>query len=450
MVRKGERRSAELIRIAFAAMVVLFVAGAAVGVQETRRGQVVNQHVIGNMFTSVELVSRLVQDEQLKQILVNAHIFATDFGEMEGYEKRIAQIDADFAAAAAEYAPLAYTPGEPETWRRFQDEVAALDEPVANVLAESRVNRDVEANRHMRALDPRYAEVDRTAAELVRLNRHNGEAALADMRNRQQSGLAILMLCSAAGVAMAIIVAAWVNRTVSARQAQVMAMTAALEERNRELDAFAGRVAHDLRSPLSSTKLAAEQLARRAGPNDRTVAILERGVARMEALIGDLLTLTRVGSAAKGSCDPAAIAHAVEDEVAPRVQEAGGAIHVTAERAAVTCSEALLHQAFANLVENAIKYRRTDVRVEVAIDGHVEDGTYAIHVRDNGIGMNGDDLGHAFEPFFRSEAARDRPGTGLGLSIVKRVVEASGGDVAIHSAVNRGTDVLIRLPLAAR
>jgi signal transduction histidine kinase len=447
--REQGRKTTQLIRIGFAVIIVLFVAAAAVGVLETQRGQRGTRKIVDNMLVSVELVSRLIQDEQLKQILVNAHIFEKDWDATMQLEQRIAAVDADYKGTAQKYDLLATTPGEPELWRRLQDEVAALDAPIANVLAESRVNNDVQAGKDMRLLDARFAEVDEIGGELVRLNRRHAQEAMTAMRDGQDTGLLILGICTLAGAAVAIVVATWVTRAVGAQQAQLSVVTAELLERNRELDAFAGRVAHDLRAPLASTKLAADQLARRA-TGDRTVSVVERGVGRMEALIQDLLALTRASATAgRETCDPAAVAHAVEEEAAARIQQEGAAMHVVVQPAAVKCSEGLLHQAFANLVDNALKYRRKDVPVEVAIDGRVTDHVYEVHVRDNGIGMDGEDRRHAFEPFFRSPNVRDRPGTGLGLSIVKRVVEASGGDVEIASAVNRGTDIVIHLPLAA-
>jgi signal transduction histidine kinase len=442
--RSAKRSAVPLLRAGFAALILLFVASGVVGVRELYRSQEAGQVVIDEL-RSVELVSSLMQDVLAKEMLINAHIFAQEPTEMSRFEQSLTKLDADYAEAMHEYDGLAKLDDEPAAWRRFRSEVASLDGPIAAVLSASRENRDVEANREMRTLEAKFADVDAGGAELVRINHRHAQSATERMHDRQRAAIVVLVLCTATGSVIAFIVALWLSRIVST---EVRTMTAELEQRNRELDAFAGRVAHDLRGPLTATKLAADLLARRMGSGDRTVSNLERGMTRMETLIRDLLALTRAGTAGNERCDPLAVARSVEEELAAQVHREGGEINVTVQPATVRCSEGLLHQACTNLVENALNYRRADVPVDVSIDGRVIDHVYELHVRDNGRGMADDDARHAFEPFFRSDSARDRPGTGLGLSIVKRVVEASGGDVAIESAINRGTDVILHIPLA--
>jgi signal transduction histidine kinase len=222
-----------------------------------------------------------------------------------------------------------------------------------------------------------------------------------------------------------------------------------LEDRNRELDAFAGRVAHGLRGPLSVVGLAGAQLAQHAPEADVSVKF-QRGLARMESLIEDLLTLARIDDIrGRGAeCDAVAVANSVRQELEPRIEREGGRLRVHAENANVWCTAGLLVQALIDLGDNAIKYRRPDVPLELEIRGRTQDGAYVYSLADNGLGMSGEDAAHVFEPFYRAERTRAVAGTGLGLAIVRRIVEAHGGSVAVESEPGRGTTFMLRLPLA--
>jgi signal transduction histidine kinase len=220
-----------------------------------------------------------------------------------------------------------------------------------------------------------------------------------------------------------------------------------LEERNRDLDAFAGRVAHDLRGPLTTIGLAASALSPPA-QDEGTSAILQRAVTHMETLIQDLLTLSSIGAQFPSAvCETSHVASLAAEELESQVESASGVMHVDVEPATVRCSPGLLRQVLWNLGENAVKYRRSGVPLEIDIRGRATRQAYEFTVSDNGSGMSPDEIHQAFEPFFRGEYARSQPGTGLGLSIVKRVVEANGGAVSVHSEPGHGTTFDISLPL---
>jgi signal transduction histidine kinase len=223
-----------------------------------------------------------------------------------------------------------------------------------------------------------------------------------------------------------------------------------LEDQNRELDAFAGRVAHDLRGPLSAINLATFD---QGAPNqERTSAIFRRGVKQMETIIQDLLMLSRVSATTSGArCEAAAVIGSAEEDLRPKVEAVGGILHIEAAAAPVRCSEGLLRQIVWNIGENAVKYRRDGVQLNVEIRGRILAHTiYELCVSDNGMGMSPSEAQHVFEAFFRGQQVLSTPGTGLGLSIVKRAVEASGGSVSIDSTLGQGTTFKVHLPVAER
>jgi signal transduction histidine kinase len=114
----------------------------------------------------------------------------------------------------------------------------------------------------------------------------------------------------------------------------------------------------------------------------------------------------------------------------------------------VQCAAQLLQSIAQNLVSNAVKYTsgRTDPKVVVRVAK--ERGEAVLEVTDNGKGMSAESQRSLFRPFFRAPEARGLPGHGLGLATTKRLVEAHGGSIAVHSELNVGTQVTVRFPLA--
>src|SRR5262249_30006033 len=151
-------------------------------------------------------------------------------------------------------------------------------------------------------------------------------------------------------------------------------------------------------------------------------------VVRMEEMISDLLSLSRVGAQTMAAtCQMAEVVAAVQEDLMPKVKAAGGILRIDVAASTVPCNQGLLRQALWNLGENAVKYRRPGVQLLVEIRGRSAANGYELTVSDNGTGMSPSVARQAFEPFFRGKQTESAPGTGLGLSVVKRVIEASHG-----------------------
>jgi signal transduction histidine kinase len=290
--------------------------------------------------------------------------------------------------------------------------------------------------------------VGRDCDELIAINDRAATATLVRFSSVRMR-LALTLVGTGLGALLVTwLLGRWASRQVARREEETLRQQEALEARNRELDAFAARVAHDLRGPLTSMTLATDRL--RAHPPDekRPLEILQRGLLQMESLVEDLLTLSRLDAQAGGHCDPAAVVAALEDEFAPRLSEHQGRLRLTVTPADISCGEGLLRQVLANLLENAVKYRRPEVPPEVEVSGQAAGRGYELSVSDNGLGMSEEDAARAFDPFYRSPETKDLPGTGLGLSIVKRVAQASGGTIALRTRPGLGSTFTINLPLA--
>jgi signal transduction histidine kinase len=194
---------------------------------------------------------------------------------------------------------------------------------------------------------------------------------------------------------------------------------------------------------------AASRLEQRMPGEQGSIAILHRAVGRMERLIDDLLTLSRLEAAPPDSvCDPAEAVAEVQEDMAARLRDGDAKLNVHVDSAPVRCAPGLLRQAIFNLADNAMKYRRPEVPLEVDVDGRRVDGRYELCVRDNGLGMSPEQARQAFDPFYRALEVRDKPGTGLGLSIVKRIAESAGGTVRVDSELGKGTELVVILPMA--
>jgi len=216
----------------------------------------------------------------------------------------------------------------------------------------------------------------------------------------------------------------------------------AAERRIKELDAFAGQVSHDLRSPLQTIQLAVMSIERKAKDESlqRLAARASANVRRLAEMIRDLLHFARSGAAGQGGAraDVDAVVRDVRDEFHPVAERAGvtltvaGVPDVHAQIAAVA-----LKTIVANLVENAIKYRRPDGDRRVAVSATADTDRVVVAVKDNGVGISPAIAPRLFDPFFRGTKRPDS--YGLGLATVKRLVESHQGTIAVESEEGRGS-----------
>ncbi len=221
---------------------------------------------------------------------------------------------------------------------------------------------------------------------------------------------------------------------------------------------FVANASHELRTPLSIIKGYVETLVdgdatMPAAERTKFLKTIQRHSERLNAIIEDLLTLSRLESATPGlNLEPvelAALFEALSDEYRRRLGIGGHELVVAAEPTVGTIHvDAIkLTQVLSNLLDNALKYTPKGSRIELAARA-LDTGEIELAVRDNGPGIPAVDLPHIFERFYRVDKGRSREtgGTGLGLSIVKHIVQLHGGRVWAESEVGKGTTILLRLP----
>jgi signal transduction histidine kinase len=446
--RQARVRSRGFLLSAFIALAALF---ACLDLVAMRRATVVRRQtreLVQDALAGVDLMSRIGCDLERVRLLLDAHIYASEDVPWSRVEGRIEEAQRDVREASQAYDVIAASDAAEESlWRGLKADLASLDQPVADALELSRRDLDEAARRAVAKLEPRFSAVDQKVMALVLLNRAHADQLVERAETLQRASVRWFAGLAALGIAISLAVGVWVTRRVTRAEQRLLESSARLEEQNRELDAFAGRVAHDLRGHLSVITLASGSL-QRGGDNPRALGLLGRGVTRMHSLIDDLLTLSRLDGDRPSVCDPKEAMHQAEQDLAERVEREAGCLCAELEPALVGCSEGLLRQLFLNLIDNAIKYRRDEVPLRIDVEGRCSGRGYVLLVRDNGMGMSPDEARSAFEPLYRGARVGDKSGSGLGLSIVRRIVEVSGGRITLASEPGRGTRFDILLPVA--
>jgi light-regulated signal transduction histidine kinase (bacteriophytochrome) len=229
-----------------------------------------------------------------------------------------------------------------------------------------------------------------------------------------------------------------------------------LERSNSELEQFAYVASHDLQEPLRMVASYCQLLQRRYKGKldqdaDEFIGFAVEGATRMQRMINELLNYSRVGRKSAGFA-PVETREAVGvalESLAAAIEDTGAAVTV-GELPRVVGEATLLQQLFQNLVGNALKFRRDDVRPEIAIAAERCDEAWEFTVRDNGIGIEPEYAERIFLLFQRLHERTKYPGTGIGLALCKKVVEHHGGRIWVESAPGGGSVFRFTIPDPAR
>jgi PAS domain S-box-containing protein len=227
-----------------------------------------------------------------------------------------------------------------------------------------------------------------------------------------------------------------------------------LRRMNRELEEFAYVASHDLQEPLRMVNIFTQKILRTPEEEKDKLreygAIVKEGVNRMEALIHDLLTFSRVIQREDQSVGAADLQSALDEArlvLKARIEEAHAVIHAEPLPAARGDTQQLVH-VFRNILANALKYRQDGVPLEIHISAERGPGQWTICIGDNGIGFEPQYAERIFGLFKRLHKD-EYPGTGLGLAICKRILERYGGRIWAESTPGHGASFYFSLPLTA-
>jgi PAS domain S-box-containing protein len=219
-----------------------------------------------------------------------------------------------------------------------------------------------------------------------------------------------------------------------------------LQVSNRDLEQFAYVASHDLQEPLRKiknfTQLFAQKYSSHIDEKAETyINYITNGASRMQNLIMDLLSYSRVTSRAKPFEE--VNLHKVIEEVKDNIQlliEDKQAQITSSDLPIITADPTQIKILFQNLFENAIKFqteKKPIIKVSV-----IDKNTYwKFSVKDNGIGMEMEEAKHIFEIFKRLHTQAEYPGTGIGLANCKKIAERHGGEIWAISEPNKGTTI---------
>ncbi|HEY8011683.1 MAG TPA: ATP-binding protein [Rudaea sp.] len=212
-------------------------------------------------------------------------------------------------------------------------------------------------------------------------------------------------------------------------------------------------VSHEMRSPLARLQVALE-LARAQTHGDAKVQIerIELESHRLEEMIAQAIQLSRMEMTTPSTVESVALDELIADIAADAAFEAQAqrcSLHIAQSAPLLVRAESdLLASAIENVVRNAVNYTTPDSTIRIRLD-RVEQQA-RLRVIDAGPGVSAADCARIFEPYFRTDSARQRKsgGSGLGLAIAKRAVERQGGRIRAVNADGGGLEVEILLPLA--
>jgi len=224
---------------------------------------------------------------------------------------------------------------------------------------------------------------------------------------------------------------------------------------NRELEDFAHIASHDLQEPLrkisSFGDLLKESLNDRLDDDDKeNLDFMIDGAKRMQLMINDLLTYSRITTKAKPftSVDPNKVLDDLKKvELANIINEAGGRLIVPQPLPIISGDLSQIYQLFQNLILNAFKFRREKITPTVTITSTpIQNGRVKFYVQDNGIGIDPEYHQQIFTMFKRLHSREQYKGTGIGLAVCKKIVDRHSGEIGLTSKEDEGSTFWFTLP----
>jgi len=241
-----------------------------------------------------------------------------------------------------------------------------------------------------------------------------------------------------------------------------------LRRSNLELQDFASIASHDLQEPLRKIQAFGDRLKMKCseslGENGRDyLDRIQDAARRMQILLHDLLTLSRVTSKAQ-PFEPVDLLKVIKEVISDlevRIEQSNADVEIGA-LPTIDADEAQMRQLLQNLISNALKFHRPEVKPEVTISGKIFDNVESlpgampgedicqIMVKDNGIGFDDQYSERIFQVFQRLHSRSEYEGTGIGLAVCRKIADRHGGTIVAKSAEGEGATFIVTLPVKQR
>lgn len=226
-----------------------------------------------------------------------------------------------------------------------------------------------------------------------------------------------------------------------------------LQRSNQELEHFAYVASHDLQEPLRTVGSFAQLIERRykgklEDDADEFINYIVDGASRMQRLINDLLTYSRVGTRGRTfqRVDTQQVLSKVIQDIDSLIQ-GSGAVITHDEMPMVSADEVQLRQLLQNLIGNGVKFRKPGEAPAIHVAAKQVNGEWEFRVRDNGIGIEPQYFERVFVIFQRLHGRNEYEGTGIGLAVCKKIVERHGGRIWVESEPGAGATFCFTLPV---
>ncbi|HUQ03426.1 MAG TPA: HAMP domain-containing sensor histidine kinase [Kofleriaceae bacterium] len=357
----------------------------------------------------------------------------------------IASLEADVNA----YFALPRYPGEREEWSSVRACIDGLHAALDGLDPSSVVTPSPEVQARLavaidRADAALLATMDRNAAEI--------QSFVQNIVSTRASALRRALLFNGIGVLLAALLLLMALRSLRRQVAAERRAQHLLEIRATELEAFAGRVAHDLVAPLTPTVLWLERLRSSPDETTRNIAVrASRGVGRVTELVDALFAFARAAREAHETTT--SDLDQVAREVVSGFEELAATSHVSLTLESpgpvpLAIHPGIVASVLGNLVQNAMRYLGESPIRRVTVRLQQRNGCARVEVVDTGPGVPLALQERIFDPYFRA-AGRDQPlGLGLGLATARRLVEAQGGTIGVTS-FGAGSTFWFELPTPA-
>jgi signal transduction histidine kinase len=449
-VNVGFERHHSALIFASAITVASFVGATVYTQNRLARLDALSSTIETNAVPSVEHLSRAaVRLTRLSQLLNDiAKPGRQRESAVEPARQELDALDKDLA----EYWQLTPLAGEREFSVALRADVASALQQVRSIVDADGPTRSGIDPAEWSNADAALDRAVRSVVATLEFDVRQSEAMARDVRSVRGGTLRMTIILDLVATAIALF-AVVVAYRASRRHDQLLDEHAALlSSRVAELDWFAGRVAHDVLSPLGTVAAALPLLAQSCDAKGRTyIERSQRALQRVQQLVAGLLMFARSGARP----DPSSRC-AVDDVLATIAADgsetaAEHGIDLLVEPAGpveVPCSLGVLTSIVQNLVSNAIKYMGNRPVRRVVVRAKPVRSTLRLEVEDTGPGIPPELQRTIFEPFVRGSNT-EPSGTGLGLATVKRLIESHGGTVGVESRVGTGSLFWVELPLAA-
>jgi light-regulated signal transduction histidine kinase (bacteriophytochrome) len=243
-----------------------------------------------------------------------------------------------------------------------------------------------------------------------------------------------------------------VLRQLEENQNELKETITELERSNQELESFAYITSHDLQEPLRTIASFTQLMERRYkgkfdSDADEFMDYIVIAAVRMKAMIQGLLDYSRVGK------DEELNEFNAEEALNQTLSNMHSSIEechaeITHENLPVIIADKKqIARVFQNLIGNALKFRKDDVKPKIHVSAEKIDNEYIFSVQDNGIGIEEQYMGRIFDVFKRLHTIDKYEGTGIGLSVVKRIIDHHGGRVWVESSLGVGSTFYFTIPM---